>query len=412
MRIGMLTDSWLPNIDGVVNSLIIFRKELEKRGHEIFIFAPGEKNFDDFENNTFYYRSRVLKVYENYKIAFRLTPFFQRTNKLTREVGIDVFHSHSPGPMGVRGLCVAYKLGIPLVFTYHTNLHDLLRYLPLNETYLDMIFNPLLNRWISWYLKGCDAVIVPTRSRADELSQSFGDCIKKLFIQPNPIDFEKFCNIDKEKAIGLRKSLSLENKLVVLTIGRVVEEKRLGLLVEAAKYVVEKHPNVVFVIGGEGPYKTSLVKEVKSSGLTKNFLFTGFIPDELLSTYYRLADVFAFPSTFEIQGMVMLEAMVSGLPCAVARAKPMIDLIEDGWNGYLFDPEDPADCARSIEMAIKNREIITRNAIKTGQQFKSERCADELLQIYRSVLDRRDELSPIELDGSSLSHEQFNDLKI
>ena len=74
----------------------------------------------------------------------------------------------------------------------------------------------------------------------------------------------------------------------------------------------------------------------------------------------------------------MLEAMASGLPCAVARAKPMVDIIEEGWNGYLFDPEDPVDCALSIEMAMKNRETITKNAVRTGQQFKPARCTDGL----------------------------------
>jgi 1,2-diacylglycerol 3-alpha-glucosyltransferase len=386
MKIAMFTETWLPIKDGVVNSILSSKEELVKSGNEVYIFAPAEEEKDDFEQGIFYYKAKPVKGYTSYKLALKPTPFYQRTAQLMKELDIELIHSHSPGPLGVRGVAASYRLDLPLVFTYHTYVPDVVRYLPLEEP-SQLIIQPIMDHWIRWYLRRCDAIIIPTKSRANELKEQakLGD-IKQMFIVPTGINPSKFSKGDGER---IRNALGVEDKRIILYVGRIVKEKNLNLLISAAPLVLKSIPDALFLLVGEGPVRNELQEKVKEKGLTNNFIFTGFVPEEELVDYYHSADAFVFPSTFETQGIVLLEAIASGLPVAAANTSPFPEIIKEGWNGFLFDPFDPKDCARSIGKALKNRELITKNAKETLKEFTTEKCTKKLLEVYYWVLKNR-----------------------
>jgi len=131
MRIAFFTESYLPNTDGVVTSILSFKKQLERLGHEIFVFAPGRDNIDDEENGVFYYKSRFFREYPNFPVPVYPTILIERSVRLVKRHNIDLIHVHSPGVMGFRGLHAARRLKIPSVLTYHTLLPELTSYIRL-----------------------------------------------------------------------------------------------------------------------------------------------------------------------------------------------------------------------------------------------------------------------------------------
>ena len=374
MKIAWFTDTWLPARDGVVNSLLMFKKELEKRGHDIFIFAPGERN--DEKGNIFYYKSRPLRAYKNYRVSSLPSLFSRRTIKIVNKIKPDVIHSHSPGIIGIHAVIASYKLKIPLFFTYHTFVDDSV-YLFFRKERTQEIVRKLVYKWLRWYFRRCSCIIAPSKYTAKILNEKIME--REIKVLPTGIDIEKFSNGD-----GNEIKKRYDGKKIILHVGRVVKEKNLDLLIEAAPYILEKM-EAVFIIVGEGPAKEELEEKVRRMKLQEYFVFTGFVKDEDLPNYYKAADVFVFPSVYETQGIVAFEAMAAGVPVAASTAKALPDFIKDGENGCLFNPYNARECAEKIVKVMENKEIV-RKASEFVKEYSIERMTDKLLDIYESKM--------------------------
>jgi len=374
MKIAWFTDTWLPARDGVVNSLLMFKKEFEKRGHDIFIFAPGERN--DEKGNIFYYKSRPLRAYKNYRVSSLPSLFSRRTIKIVNKIKPDVIHSHSPGIIGIHAVIASYKLKIPLFFTYHTFVDDSV-YLFFRKERTQEIVRKLVYKWLRWYFRRCSCIIAPSKYTAKILNEKIME--REIKVLPTGIDIEKFSNGD-----GSEIKKRYDGKKIILHVGRVVKEKNLDLLIEAAPYILEKM-EAVFIIVGEGPAKEELEEKVRRMKLQEYFVFTGFVKDEDLPNYYKAADVFVFPSVYETQGIVAFEAMAAGVPVAASTAKALPDFIKDGENGCLFNPYNARECAEKIVKVMENKEIV-RKASEFVKEYSIERMTDKLLDIYESKM--------------------------
>jgi 1,2-diacylglycerol 3-alpha-glucosyltransferase len=377
MNIGIFTDTWLPTRDGVVTSILAFRKEIMDRGHKFFLFVPSAKNKDDYDEGIFYYKSAPFKPYPNYRRASLADLWNERTVQLVKKMDIDIIHSHSPAIMGMHAIISSRKLKLPLLFTYHTSLEDSLHYVSSNDLINDLI-KPLLWKWLKWYFRRCDAIIVPSIATARELVERTGT---NSFIVPTGIELDRFSRANGRK---VRKKID-ENKKVVLHVGRIVKEKNLELLIKAAHFL---DPDIIFLIVGEGPAEKEIKSKISRIGLTDRFIFAGFVPDEKLPEYYKCADAFAFPSTYETQGIVALEAMASGLPVAAANYRSLPEIIKDGENGFLFDPTNDRECANSIMKAIEAENSIKENARKTAEKYSIAKCTDRLISVYKEIINK------------------------
>ena len=192
---------------------------------------------------------------------------------------------------------------------------------------------------------------------------------------PTGIDLYRF-----EHGNGEKIKARWPDKKIILHVGRVVKEKNIDLLIEAAPYIINKI-DAIFIIVGEGPYKKELEEKAKKKNLSNYFIFTGFVSDEELANYYKAADVFAFPSIYETQGIVAFEAMAAGVPVVAANAKALPDFIKDGENGYLASPYNAKEFADKILMALEDRGIV-RKAKEFVKEYSIEKMADKLLKIY------------------------------
>jgi len=392
MKIGMFTDTWLPKANGVGVSLASFKKELEARGNEVYIFAPGERNAE--ENGAIYYKSRITSAYPGFRLAF-YTPAHSRTKNFIRKHNIEILHMHTPGPIGIRAVLASRALNLPLIFTYHTWLPDLMVYAP---SFLSSFPWSIHKKWhgaedavwsyTRWLFRRSDAVIVPTNVIKGELLKHCqkGE-MKKIFVVPTGIDLERFNPYVDGRSI--RRSLGLENCRIMIHVGRVAKEKRLETLIEVAPFIKKEIPDCIFMIVGTGPAEEYYKSRVKERGLSDRFIFTGYVPDDELPAYYAAADLFVFPSKFETQGLCALEAMACGIPVAASCCKALPEFVEDGKNGFLFDPEDKDSFMEAIRKGLSADERIKKNARNTAEMYSIQACAERLIKVYECVLEER-----------------------
>ncbi len=377
MKIEFFTDTYLPNTDGVVTCLLNYKRELEKRGHEVYVFSPGTKKQKD-ENkdpHIFYFSSTSFKPYPDYRIA--VFNFFSPI-KLIKDLSIDVIHSHGVATTGLAAIQSSQKLGIPAVATFHTLLPEAIHYLTSQPNVKHML-QGIAWKYLSWYYCSFKKTLVPS-DFAGKVLESHG--VKNIMLQPGGVDMVRFNS--EVSGAPARKKLGLSKKEpIVLHVGRVALEKNIEQIIEAAPSIINLLPEVKFVIVGKGPADKHYQEIVKRKGLEKNFIFTGYVEESLLPSMYACADALAFPSNFDTQGLVVLEAMACGAPVIVKKGSAPSEFVKDGINGQVFS--DHFDFHEKVVSAVKNRKKLGEGAVETAKQFEIGKMTERLIVIYESL---------------------------
>ncbi len=376
----MFTETWLPNRDGVVTSLLTFRRALEALGHEVFIFAAGsrEGRAANDDEHVRIYTGPTWTPYPDYRMALRPGPPL----RLLDELGIDLIHSHGTAFMGIKAVRCARLHRRPLLLTFHTRVEDATGYVTKRRARAEML-RRLIWTWHRWYFHQCDAIITPTRSVREHLLQQVGREIRRTFVVPTGIDTERFAD---GEASTWRERLGLGDGPLVVNVGRVAWEKNLDTLVEAAERLGRVRPDVTFAIGGRGPALAHLRREIQRRGLDERVRVLGFVADEDLPSLYRAANAFVMASTFETQGITLLEAMAAGLPVVAADMGGPADFIDDGVNGFVFEGKDADACANAVTRALDAPRSVADAARKTASAYTAMGQARELVRAYEHVL--------------------------
>jgi 1,2-diacylglycerol 3-alpha-glucosyltransferase len=381
LKIAFYTDTFLPAVDGVVISILNFRKELQRRGHEVHIFAGGtsaSRELTKNYKNIHIIRGVKFKKYPQYSLAF--LPFYSSLTAMNMR--FDINHAQTPFMVGTQGLLRSKLNNTPLVGTFHTMFMD---ESAIKEYTFD---NKVLQRFImkySWhyarlFYNSCDEVIAPSRTIKELLARNG---IVGADIVPNSVDLERFNA--KVDGSAVRSKLGFrDGDKVVLYAGRVSREKRLETMIRAAALI--KEDRVKFLIVGGGPAFDYYRTMVRRSGLGHKFTFTGFIENKKLPEYYAAADAFCIPSKFETQGIAPIEAMACGKPVIGADFLALKELIIPGKNGEKFRPNDQYDCARKIRKVINNTSSY-KDMSSTAMVYSLENTTDKLLETYKRILD-------------------------
>lgn len=376
MRIAFFTDTYLPNIDGVVVAMLNTRRVLEKLGHEVFVFTAKEGVWGkgkEKDPSVFRYPSVPFAPYPQYKLAIHA----HGARAVLKQKKVDLIHSHGMGPMGMAALYCARMLKKPIVGTLHTNIQEATHYLWKYKTgrkVVKRIAKDVAWKYLRMYYNQCDMTIVPSEFM-ERLCRQHG--IRNVIALSNGIDLKRF-------RPGRRTAW--KKNTVALYVGRLVKEKNLDVVIKAARHVEKRIPNIHFVIVGGGPasdYYKELTTKYRVGHL---FTFAGFIDMKDVASYYHDADIFVFPSVFETQGLVGLEAMATGLPVAGARALAIPDFVKEGYNGYLFSPKDVKGCTAAILKTVSDRKRLRKGAIETARKHSLEECTDALVRVYSDVL--------------------------
>ena len=375
MRIGVFTDSYKPYVGGVVRSIEIFTEELKQLGHEVYIFAPNYPGIPE-EKDVF----RFPSIPSTYKGFYLGLPFSTRLEEFLKSHPLDIIHVHSPFILGRLGARVAKRLGIPLVFTYHTLYDQYTHYVP----FVKDLSKEITRKVTVNFCNRCDLVITPTEIICTHIK---GMGVKSnIRWLPTGIDLKEFSEIDRT---WLKKKLGLDpREPVLLFVGRAAKEKNIPFVIDVFAKVLEQYSKASLVIVGEGPETPYLKEYVKELAVSERVFFTGKISRMELVNAYGGADLFVFSSATETQGIVIAEAKAAGLPVVAVNAFGVSNMVSDGEDGYLLTMDRRAFIEQIMNL-LKDEELrqcLAKRAVENAKQFSSRLCAQKLVQYYQELL--------------------------
>lgn len=376
MRIGFFTDGFLPQPNGVATSVYESAKELERRGHEVIVIAPRYPGYIDHDLNVI--RLASLKVVKQPEIRVALNLPDKSLRKVV-SLEFDIIHGHSGGPITLLGSQIARAKKIPIIITYHTLWNRYTHYILKGK----VVSPKMIERATKIFGNSVDRIIAPTEGVEREL-RSYG--VKKpISIVPSGIDIEKFA---RAKPGFLRKKIKVARDPIILFVGRLGREKSVDFLIRAFEKILRDAPRTHFAIVGEGSEKKRLIRLAVRLGVARNTHVVGEVKNEEMYKMYKDASAFVFSSNTETQGLVISEALASGVP-VVAIDDPAYKCIENGKNGYLVDRDENSFAQKTLAI-IKDKRLhseMSKHAIEIAQKFSVKSTIDSLESIYFDLLD-------------------------
>lgn len=300
MRVGFFTECYHPIVNGIVASVDALALGLRSAGHDVYCFAPTAPGYaESGDGPVFRMPSLPLPSGAPYRLTLPLVSRRNRDGVIKR---LDVIHAHSPFVTGWMGVRYARRYGIPIVYTYHTQLEEYAHYLPFEETATRRAATTLTRG----FANSADAVIVPTPAMRDRL-RAVG-VTSVVEIVPSGIDVAHFGA--GRRSEELRRACGVAGGRMALFVSRLAREKNVDLLLEAQAF--RRDPSLRLVIAGDGPERERLEQRARALGIGERTHFLGAVERERLPDLYASADAFVFPSVSETQGLVLAEALAAG----------------------------------------------------------------------------------------------------
>ncbi len=366
MKIGFFTDTYFPQINGVTYTVSLWKRELEKLGHEVFIYYPKCEGYEPQEHEV-PLRSIPFFFYKGYKIGL---PSFKRIEK-----DLDLVHIHGFVTLATLGVAVGRKQRIPRILTYHTPpdlyLHQISSN-PLVEASLKVCYY----KYERELLERCQLITAPSQVLIDMLKDRLGKYISKTIAFSNGIDADFFEEKPFEK---FKKDYDVPDGPVIGFAGRHSWEKHLEDLINVADEF-----DGTILVAGEGAQHEDYKKIAKGK---ENVRFLGFLPRERLPEFYSLLDVLVLPSRAETEGLVVLEANSCGTPAVGADAMALKTTITEGINGYRYVPGDVQDLKDKLELVYGKKKKLAKSSKKRAKERSIKNTVKRLVEVYREVED-------------------------
>lgn len=372
MRLAIFTDTFLPQINGVSNTLQYYSRYLTRRGIAHMFYTPAYKDGEqgDGDYPVVRFPSVPFALYPQVRLALPAQAALQRQ---LREFDPDLVHIVTEFGMGYSGLKAARQLHLPVVMSYHTNFDQYLSHYGL--TFLE----ESLWQYMKWFHSFAEKNFCPSENTLRKLSFRG---VENLAVWSRGIDRARFSPDFRSEA--LRRELGGGDALLYLYVGRISAEKGIDVYARSIRMFNERHQaRARFVFTGDGPYLQTL-RELN----LPNAVFTGALRGRALSEVYASCDVFVFPSDNETFGNVMLEAMASGTPGICVDAGGLKDFTAHGGNAWVCAPRD-ADALTEAMIAMMSADLraaIRAGALRTAGERSWDGIFDALLRQYPRVL--------------------------
>lgn len=372
MKIAYFTDTFLPQVNGVTNTLGKLDAYLEKNSIQHIFFAPEypETYQNEDPSKVKRFKSVSLPIYKECRLSI---PLYAPLSQMVDKFNPDLIHLVTPLGIGWMGLKYAREKGIPLVSSFHTNFDAYLKYYKLE--YL----NDTLWNYFRWFHNFSEINFCPSNDTMKVLDDKG---IRNTRIWSRGIDIEKFN--PNLKNISIRQQFDAQGKIIFLYVGRVAAEKDLDILLECMKNINALHPGkACFVITGDGPYSEHMKRNSPA-----NAYFTGYLKDRELAEIYASSDVFIFPSSTETFGNVVLEAMASGLPVIAADSGGVKDSISPDSDGFLCKPGNATGFTKVMAKFIRNPGLAVSMGASARQHTMNkswDSIFDGLLNDYQDI---------------------------
>ncbi len=417
MKIGFFTDRYYPQVDGVAVSVELYRKALEKLGHQVYIFAPeGKRKIKPESDRIIRFKSFPSIWYEDYRDTLPWTP--TNINRV-KACDLDIIHIHTPAQIGLLGIRIAKEDNIPLVTTYHTDIEQyittykrlvagfvagiLLAPAIVNDTTLlkstIKAFKPerpyshwnkkIVRDTLTIFHNNCDLVIAPSKKMHDLLIKYH--TTSPIETLPTGLDFD---DTNLKPAFNPRIRYKIGSYPLLLFVGRLGGEKNIDLAINALPNVLDKHPNTKLILVGDGPHKAELKSLVQAQNLSKYVIFAGVQSRSNTMAFFRSADIFVFPSTTDTQGLVVNEAYGAKLP-TVFCDEQISSLLQDNKTGLLANNE-ALDFANKILYLIDHpnkAKSFGQAGFELAKELDINKQAKKLIVMYEKVIAKKDHIA-------------------
>lgn len=379
VRIGFFTDTYFPQVSGVATSIRTLKNELEKQGHEVYIFTTTDPDADEFEKDIVRMPSVPFISFTDRRIVVRGLWF---AYKIAKELELEIIHTHTEFGTGFLGKMVANRLRIPVIHTYHTMYEDYLHYIANGK----VVRPSHVKHFIKMFVNHSTGVVCPSKRVVDTLKRYEVDVPMRII--PTGIDVSRFSrpDITKKDTDQLRDKLGLHtDDLMILSLSRISYEKNIHVIVQQFPEVLMSYPNARLVIVGKGPYREDLEELSRQLGVEDYIQFTGEVPHEDVAYYYHAADYFVSASTSETQGLTYAEAIASGTQCIVEGNDYLNQLLNDESLGITFKQD--ADFSESFVSYVQQQIAIDpRVQQKKLMEISAERFGDEMIKFYQEMI--------------------------
>ena len=375
LRIGLLTDVFLPDQNGVSTSVLLLQRELRRRGHRAVIVAPRFPDYLDPESLHGVIRlpSMVHPALPRQRLAF------PTRRRLSGQ--FDLVHTHTPGAIGFWGARLAKRWDIPHISTFHTHLEHYAHYIPGLST-LEKHAG-VLTKIVRRFYDKADLIVAPTAASRAMLPH-YG-IYKPSVVLPTGIDeslLQDAPDVVSPWPAGKRRLLS---------VGRLGFEKRHEVVLQALAEIRRQH-DAHLVLLGEGPQLEYLRHKAASLGLADHVTFYGSVPLSTIGAYYRQAELFVFGSDTETQGLVLAEAQTMGVPVVAVGAEGTLGSVEPGVSGQLVQSGDWQGLAAYSCALLADPQAMLgmqAGARQFARRFSSSKMAEQMLDIYLQSLSQQ-----------------------
>ncbi|MDR2063345.1 MAG: glycosyltransferase [Candidatus Nomurabacteria bacterium] len=417
MKIGLFTDTYHPASNGVVVVIDILRRELERLGHEVFIFAPdGGVVLGKLPSDA--HIIRLPAVQYDLQLSLFFPPHLLQK---VRALDLDVIHFFTPAQLGLMATLAARKTNAVLVGQHSTDTYEFSKNYP--AIALSYIFGGLLapvfvrlnsdqkKRLVKLYLTlrhkkkekwsqnliaglmsllyaNCDGVVAVSQKSANQLNAfaARGHETLNLKVIPTGANLLPPASARAIEAFRRKWKIAPEDEVVVY-FGRMAEEKNLTLLIKMLPILLKKRPHAKLLMAGDYVYRKKLEKIAMNSSAGDKIIFTGLYQRSELSTICAVSKVFAFPSLTDTQALVLNEAAGLGLPIVMCD-KNLNEVFRDGENGWLVRSH-PGDFAAKINQILADEALwktFSQRSRKLATQFSESAQVEKLVDFYHELL--------------------------
>ena len=371
MHIAFFTETFLPKVDGIVTRLTRTIERLVAAGDEVLVFCPEGAPDNYCGAQVMGIPAVPLPLYPELKLALPRPVVAETIDRFQA----DVIHVVNPAILGLGGIWLARTQAVPLVASYHTHLPKYLEHYGLG------MLEPLLWELLKAAHNQAGLNLCTSTAMVQELSERG---IHNVDLWQRGVDTDAF---HPELASARRRQQLFgphqEGDPLLLYVGRLSAEKQ----IESILPVLKALPRARLALVGDGPHRQQLEKTFAGTATR----FVGYLRGEELAGAYASADAFLFPSSTETLGLVLLEAMAAGCPVVAAKRGGIPDIVTDGENGCLYDPDQTDGLLlatrRLLEQGERHQQMRLA-ARREAERWGWDAATAQLRRYYRQVLEK------------------------